>query len=625
MTRLALAVAVLSSVAACGGGGSSAGAFVPVATTHATADAVAGTSTVTDSGTGSGPVSTQFSGTAAAGLPVTGTVTVKDAQGRTKTAPLVDGNYQVDVTGFTGPFVFRAEGVVGGEKVVIHSAATAADANGTINITPFTDLIVANIAGQVAASYFDSGAFSSMTAQQLASETAGLKAKLLPVLLALGVDGSIDLLRSAFAPITSPLDKALDVLRVSVDPATNVATITNIVTQQQIQDDLATKAAAETALAPLTGEGMTTASDDIAAVRKLLADFTGNFANGSPAPASILALLTDGANPVTGTYGFRDSDATAAQFAAGIASDPNLVGASFTDVVFRKIDYTITPSNTSPRAFIEFTHKDRNGVFFSREQNMQAVKGTDGVWRLRGNGRVLDISTHVQAVKDATTGCVYSALQFMIEDPTPGNSANVATVVVTGPGLPAAGLRHVRPAAGGTWNIEGKDSNIRMLASNCSNLATDQPLTDAQIAAIPDSADYTLTALDSGGAVAQFGGFPITYKERTTGRPLTLAEATAASFPTIGTSTPLAGYAGGDMTLVATGLDPLFLGTLRLSITDALRNESSDQVDKAPTADGRASASLSLAVQPGPFFMRAASATRGDAYWREFTTRQSVF
>ena len=608
-TRLALAAALLLSMAACGGGGDGS---------NPSTSSTGGTDPIVDAPP---TASSHFSGTAAAGLPLVGSVTVKDAKGASKTVPLDNGTYSVDVTNMTGPFVFRAEGIVGGERYVIHSAATAADANGTINITPLTDLVVANIAGQLADKYFDSGNFSGLSKAELDSEASGLKAKLLPVLLALGVDGSIDLLRTSFTPLSSALDKALDVLRVSVDPATSVATITNIVTQQQITDDLAIKAAAETSATPLSGDGMGTAADDITLIRQALSDFTAKFANGSPAPAELLPLLTS-TDPVTGTYNFRFADQSASQFTNEVVADANLVGASFTDVVIRKIDYVITASNSSPRAFVEFTHKDKNGVSFNRERNMQLVKGTDGKWRLRGDGRVLETITHIQAVKDEVAGCFTSGLQFSIEDLNTGNSASVAAVVVTGPGLPAAGLRHVRPSAGGYWPIEGNTGNLYSLASNCSGGPATAGLSDSDIAAIPDNAVYTLTALDANNSIAQIGGFDIVYKERVSGRPLTLAEATAAKYPAIMTSVPLASYTGGDITIAATGLNPAFAAEFYVGLTDNMLVTNSSQADVAPAADGTASRKLTVAAPANPIAGRYLFVSNLDANWRELSTRQ---
>ncbi|MGJ7557547.1 hypothetical protein ACSFBI_26435 [Variovorax sp. RB3P1] len=616
-TRCACAAALLISLAACGGGGGGGGggfAGFPVAgggTVNPPASDPPAAAAVT------------FSGTAASGLPLSGTVTVKDAKGATKTVPLVDGNYLVDVSGMTGPFVFRAEGVVGGQRTVIHSAATAADANGTINITPLTDLVVANIAGLVAAQYFDGGEFSGLSATELKAESDALKAKLLPVLLALGVDSSIDLLRTAFTPLSSALDKALDVLRVSVDPATNVATITNIVTQQQITDDLAVKAAQDAGTTPLSDAGMGTAADDITLIRKALSDYVGKFADGLPAPGVLLPLMTDGSNPVTGTYGFRSSDLNAQQFANEEAADTNMIGASFTDVVINRINYTIDANNTSPRAFVEFTHRDKNGVAFSNNQGMQLVKGTDGVWRLRGDGRVFDLNPHVQASKDNASGCVSTSLQFSIQDTNTSNSNTAASVVVTGPGLPAAGLRHMRAAGGGTWPLEGSaNNNIYYLASNCSNIPGTAGLSDSDIAAIPATPEYTFTAYESDGTtVAKFSGFDIVYKHRFHARPMTLAEATAAAYPSFTTTPSLAAYAGGaDFSVSATGLNPGFAAEFFLSLMTGPSASVSDHADVAPSVAGAASKTFNLPTQSGIAYKSMFVSTR-DATWRDVVLR----
>lgn len=613
-TRSACAVALLVSLAACGGGGGGGGGFAgfPVA---------GGNPPATNPPASDPPVvatDAKFSGTAAAGLPLSGNVTVKDAKGATKTVPLVDGHYDIDVTGMTGPFVFRAEGTVGGQRTVIHSAATAADANGTINITPLTDLVVANIAGRLADQYFDSGDFAGVSSEQLKAESDALKAKLLPVLQAMGVDASIDLLRTAFTPLSSALDKALDVLRVSVDPVTNVATITNIVTQQQITDDLAVKAAQDAGTTPLSGNGLSTAADDIVAIRKVLSDFVGKFANGLPAQGELTPLLADISNPVTGTYGFRSSDLTAQQFLSEALSDSNLVGASFTDVVINRINYTIDSNNTSPRAFVEFTHRDKNGVAFSNNQGMQIVKGTDGAWRLRGDGRVLDLNPRIQVSKDLGTGCVSTLLNFNIEDRNTGNSNNVASVVVTGPGLPAGGIRYLRPSGGGFWSLQGTPGNSNYhLASNCGGQPNAE-LSDAAIAALPATPEYTFTGYESDTTtVAKFSGFDIVYKHAFHARPLTLAEAVAASYPSFTTTPALADYAGdADLAISATGLNPGFAAEFFLQLAANPTALVNDQADVAPSKAGAASKTFNLPSQ-GPTTVKYTFVSTKDANWRE--------
>jgi hypothetical protein len=547
------------------------------------------------------------SGTAAAGLPLVGTVTVKDSKGVTRSTPIAaNGAYSIDVTDLTAPFLFRAAGTVGGRTYVIHSAASAADTNGTINITPLTDLIVANIAGQLAETYFNGGNFSALTKSDLDAETASLKAKLLPVLTAMGVDSSIDLLRTAFTPLSSALDKALDVISVSVDPATNVATITNLVTQQQITDNLATKAAAETTATPLDGAGMATA--------------------GLPAPATLLPLLTS-TDPVTGTYNFRFGDKSAASFTNQIAANGNVVGGSFTNVTIRKIDYVITASNTSPRAFVEFDIKNKAGIGLDHVKNMQLVKGTDGVWRLRGDGRVLDTYGNAHMVKDGLNNCVMTGLEFGFQDLNTSNSANVAYVMVSGPGLPVAGLKYQRSQTGDNWTIQnaGNQNGGRYyrMASNCNSGNGAAGVSDAAIAAIPDDSAYTMTGYTSADVVAQFSGFDIQYKERIQRRPMTLAEAAAATFPSVTTSSPLASYTGGAMTISATGTDPGRYVWFYLGLTDAAFATTSVDDDAIPGATGAASASLTLTTVSPPLTHREIRVESHDIYWRNLMTVQN--
>ncbi len=601
LKRLALSIASagLLTIYGCGGGGGG---------TAAAPEAV---------------VAQSFSGNAAAGLPLVGTVTVKDANGASRSTPIgANGAYTVDVTSMTAPFMFRAEGNVGGRNYILHSAASAADVNGTINITPLTDLIVANIAGQVAETYFNSGDFSTLTRAELDAETSSLRAKLLPMLQAMGVDSSIDLLRTAFTPMSSALDKALDVISVSVDPLTNAATITNLVTQQQIVDSLATKAAAETAATPLDGAGMTTAADDITLIRNALSSFSAKFAAGLPAPGELLPLLTS-TDPVTGTYNFRLQDKTAAQFTNTVATNGELVGASFTDVTIRKIDYVITLSNSSPRAFVEFTIKDRDGVALDRVKNMQLVKGTDGAWRLRGDGRVLDTYGNAHTVKNGIDNCVMTGLEFGFQDLNSGNSANVSYMMVAGPGLPANGLKYQRSATGDHWTIANtanqNGGRYYRMASSCSGDVV-AGATDAQIAAIPDDALYTMTAYDTAGVVAQFGGFDIQYKERIARRPLTLAEAAVASFPGVTTSTPLVSYSGGDMTISATGLNPAVSSWFYLGLTDAAFATTNIDADTIPTAAGTSSTLLTLPLATGTLTHREIRVASYDAYWRTLMT-----
>lgn len=266
LTPLLCALAAAFALTACGGGGDGSPAIDPA---------------------------TRISGTAAAGAPIIGTVTVRDAKGAQKTETIAaDGTYAVDVSGMTAPFQFRAVGKVGGRDVALSSVALAADVGQTINITPFSDLIVANVAGRAVDGFLSNEEFASLTTAELDAARQTLTTRLLPILQEFGVADSFDLLRSSFTANRTNFDAVMDVVRVSVDPATNKAIIRDLINDQQIEDDLASKEDTTVITAPPQGS-LSGAVTDLQQVDTVLADMTALFANQVPAEdnAQLRALL----------------------------------------------------------------------------------------------------------------------------------------------------------------------------------------------------------------------------------------------------------------------------------------------------------------------------------------------
>ena len=215
---LALTTALLG-LAACGGGGGGGGGG--------------------DGGGASGPA---ISGTAAGGAAITGTVTIEDSTGVTRTATIGSGGtYSIDVEGLTAPFLLRAQGSApNGTGVTYYSAALAEDVDGTVNITPLTNLITSNALGTLAADVFNSGGFAdALTPEQLEAAEAALQAKLAEVLAALGLPATIDLRNAPFDTDHTGVDALLDLIKVSISGST--AFLTNLLDNSVIgQDDLST-------------------------------------------------------------------------------------------------------------------------------------------------------------------------------------------------------------------------------------------------------------------------------------------------------------------------------------------------------------------------------------------------
>lgn len=156
---------------------------------------------------------------------------------------------------------------------------------------PTLALCGADVAGQIAANVYASGNFAALTTDELNAAEAVLRQRLRPILSAAGVGGSIDLLRASFAANQTGLDAALDALRVEVDPATARATITNLIDNQRIVDDLASRTDATV----LPATSVATALTDFQQIVAALDAFNQQFATAMPAAdnAALNALLVD--------------------------------------------------------------------------------------------------------------------------------------------------------------------------------------------------------------------------------------------------------------------------------------------------------------------------------------------
>ncbi|TCS36825.1 hypothetical protein EDC30_10544 [Paucimonas lemoignei] len=603
--HLAVAGALLATLVACGGGSSGA----PAANQQA--------------------ASMSFSGSAAVGAPLAGTVTVKDALGATKTTPIgPNGSYTIDVTGMTAPFVFRAQGTANGQTYVVHSIATAADAaSGKINITQLTDLVVANIAGQIAKNYFDkfeqNGNADAATKAAVDAEVDKLKEKLLPVLTALGVDAGIDLLRTPFTPLSSALDKALDAIQVSVDPNANVATISTLVNTITITDDLAVKAVAEVNPPKLdatnvTADSVASTASDAVLVKKALTDFFAQFASGLPTAAQLMPYITTG---------FLLDDKDGATFRSEVSAYSALVGATISEVEIHDIDYS---DLTKVTARVSFTLLDKNGVEIERERNWRVRKIDANNWRLHGNQRALEISAYAHMVKGINPGgtCFLTGLEFDIEDyNTANNGGTISYILVTGPGLPNGGLRYDAPGLGGKWKISGQVSPYYVMADSCNPGA--QTVVDSAIAAIPDNAVYTFMAYTGANAKINFptGTSDGTYALKLQRRPLTLAEVQAAAFPAISSPTILdfAGYTSGNVTIVASNINSAKYGRVYLGQNTSTNDFRETENDVAAAANGTINQTLGLTpASGGTINWRTLRAESIDAYRRLMSTTYAI-
>jgi hypothetical protein len=480
------------------------------------------------------PAATTVSGVAAAGAPIIGSVTIKDSTtptAQTKTVPIAaDGKYTVDVTGMKAPYMVRADGKVGGNDYHLYSAATTSDLGGTINITPLTDLIVANIAGSIAKTYFDNGGFSTLTAAELTTQSDALKAKLLPVLQALGVSSSIDLLRASFSADHTGLDSALDVLKVTTNTTTGVATITNIITQQQV--------ASNTASVLTDTTGVATGITDIQSITKVFKTFSGLFATSLPSEtnATLLSLL-DSAT-------FMNDGQNLASFLSDLTTDPTMVGISFANTTIQSID------PIAGTAVVAFDVIQAGKVTTDGPKPFHMIKKS-GVWYLQGDQYVAHIRIRAvaQYLPSNTPATIYTGLNFDVED---RGGKGITSAVISGKGLTAP-VTLVNQINNSWFTIQGNNNGNQYF------------MNDTQIAAIADTGEVYTVKLYIGSTLAA------TYTETIAKRPYLSSELTPATFPTITAPTlaALRAFNGGAITVNWTLPAGLTSNDLQVTLSDA--------------------------------------------------------
>jgi len=419
-----ISAVALATLAACGGGG---GSDTPATTTQST-----------------------VSGTVATGAAVSGTVYIKDAAGAIRSASIAaDGSYTIDVTGLQAPLLLKAVGTVNGKAVTLLAPVTADNLNGTVNITPLSDLIVANLAGKAAAELFDAAnadLSNAVNATALRNALADLKAKLAP-LLAVNNLSNADFLNSPFtANSHTGVDGLLDQLTVTVNPTTKVATITNAVDGGTVSDDLTKKGTLDATTIPVDSTTYNSKKTDydarITGIRTLLNSFNALFATSLPSQSAVEALCD------AATYQ-DDSTGSCAEWAAEQISNPKAIGLRVKLMRVVAFDASqpdnVDETKTANGGFAN----NAVGVFVQNENSTQtdgqATKltlGGDGKWRVAGTQRKVRIELRGYAYRD--TVFPVSGLSKTYQDEGLNISINTAgtdvnRAVVTGPGLPIEG------------------------------------------------------------------------------------------------------------------------------------------------------------------------------------------
>lgn len=527
---LGFGIAILASLAlfGCGGGGST--------------------------NTDSPPAGVRITGTAAAGAPVVGFVSVRDSSANPQPVltniPIeANGNYSVDVTGLTAPYAFLASGSVGGRSVSLYSAATAADEGGKINITPFTDLMIRNIAATAVDAYLANSAnMANLTTANLEAQRATLTTMLTPALTAMGLSGSIDLLRATFNADNTGLDRFMDVVKVDTTTPSAV-TITNILDAANTL--IVDTTAGGTSSGTLGTANLTSSATPVDSIVQNLNAFSAYFATSLPSPTdpNLVAMLS----PT-----FLDGGRNGAAFLTNLTSSQTMIGMKFTNIVVDSVDLAngTAQIHYSPIVGGSLMSEVVGGAYAG-----QMKKNANGDWLFNGDQRIASVRVNAFVMKNACnparTSCTFppffaTGLHLMIDN---GGALPIGSAVVTGPGLPAGGVTLLAQA--NTW------LGIFDLAnSNCPTCSTGGNLwymADTDIAAVTSNSVYTVKLYDNAPTPALLD----TYTETVAATPTFNTALSTVVFPSLSGMVDLAGVGATNLPLtwnIPTGLSGQYLG-----------------------------------------------------------------
>ncbi|MCW8837439.1 MAG: hypothetical protein OQK11_01930 [Thiovulaceae bacterium] len=358
---------------------------------------------------------TSLTGTAAAGAPIIGHVIVKGANGNRVSEEIeADGTYDVDVSTLTPPYRLRAEGTVGGRRYELHSYATEANLGGTVNITPFTDLIISNAAGQLASNFFDSNTSTSLDDAEVEVQKTALKEKLQTVLTELGVASTVDLLTTSFNADHSELDAALDMVRVEYDTNSSVATLTNLIDNTNITDNIE-----DTDDNTGTLEVVSTLSDaqaELLAIDTRMKAFAAMITANNFTQTQLEAYLADS---------FLEEDMSKSEWATDVASEDTSV-VEFENFVITDLNISASTAN------VTFSIIWRG---INEGYDTWKIQKINGNWQILGNGEIVEYWTTFahcnrnQTISgfDSETGVC--GINAMVEDNNPNNNNEAGAIL----------------------------------------------------------------------------------------------------------------------------------------------------------------------------------------------------
>ena len=438
LLKTTASICVAAFLSACGGGGSS--------------------STSTSS---TAPSSSTLGGVAATGAPFDGaTVIVKDSTGATvgTTTTNPDGSYEIrfDPSQFIPPYVATVTGNIGSSTEslvsVIPSGSFTAENVITANITPITNAIASRISSTGnPLSLADNIATekTNISSANVVSVENSFRTLLESHLTSVGLPSSFNLINSTFTP---SFDKLLDNIKLDTTP-TGQITMTSSA-GQAVDDLLASTSAPSAGSTLIIPNGQLPTVSDKASIPTLpsgslvigidvLEAIRVNLNSCYALPVATRTTSTECNSMISSAYK-NDGRSKAVEF--GSSSPLNLSDTANTGMTFMKPEILRQLSTTlgSERLVVRITGTRRadltDGTANTTRELVSVAENSPSGWILVGNQR--DFNTFINAaaskriIANNTANNRYeTGLNIYLQ----GNTG-MSKAVVTGPGLPVAGI-----------------------------------------------------------------------------------------------------------------------------------------------------------------------------------------
>ena len=395
------------------------------------------------SATTTSDVTTTFKGVAATGKALANaTVNITCAAGAESTTSKPDGSYSVDIKNITLPCALKAASSDGTTVLYSVTSATATSSNTQVaNITPLTQLLVANLAGTEPAAFFSN--FSASTASNVTDSAIG----------------------AAQTAVLSTLSNAgIDVAGLT---STNLVSGALVAGSSTNAYDVALEALG----AKLTSSGTTLATLTTAVVNTAPAATSTTTANVASLPAALLLKTADNncsalrsgdywaITPVMG--GNIASQYTSASYNASNKTATNLVGNS---TVFSNAStacrYNLAADSlsdivVSQAGVMVARYRDGNGVFrlgYAIPKQTIALSELAGTWNGLGferNDAGTSYAGNAFTATISSTGVVSDVVSC--NGASTSSTCSAETVTINFSSNSAGGFDLIGSDAGGTW------------------------------------------------------------------------------------------------------------------------------------------------------------------------------